>query len=94
MLKVHEKTPSKQSFRFDMADGFSQSPLVTGSDIRPEAPRPRSSTLCSSHGDTIKKELKEIQNKRRDSREQMEQVKVEKVEKLSSPTTKSPIMEM
>lgn len=86
----NEKTPSKQSFRFDMADGLSQSPLTNGSDPRLDASRPRSSTLCSSHGATIKKELKEMQNKRRDSREQKEI----KIEKLSSPTTKSPIMEI
>lgn len=76
-----------------MADGLSQSPLTAESDVRLEAPRPRSSTLCSSHGETIKKELKEIHNKRRDSREQPE-FKVEKLEKHSGSTSKSPIMDM
>lgn len=90
MVKTNEKTPPKQSFRFDMADGLSQSPLTNGSDPRSEASRPRSSTLCSSHGETIKKELKDMQNKRRDSREQKEI----KPEKISSPTTKSPMMDM
>lgn len=73
-----------------MADGLSQSPLTSSSNSRMEVPRPRSSTLCSSHGETIKRELKEMKNKRRDSREQMEV----KLEKMPSPTAKSPIMDM
>ena len=70
-----------------MTDGFSQSPLKREPDEQSEGPRPRSTTLCSSHGDTIKKELKEMQTKRREKTEL-------KPEKVSSPTLKSPIMDM
>lgn len=75
-----------------MADGLSQSPLTSGSKTQLEVPRPRSSTLCSSHGETIKKELKDIQNKRKDSRDKLETSK--HVEKVPSPPAKSPIMDM
>jgi hypothetical protein len=78
-------------FRYDMSDGFSQSPLKR----EPDDPRPRSTTLCSSRGDTIKKELKEMQIKRREQTESKKDLKPEiKPEKISSPTLKSPIMDM
>ena len=81
-------------FRYDMSDGFSQSPLKREPDDRSEA-RPRSTTLCSSRGDTIKKELKEMQIKRREQTELKKDLKPEiKPEKISSPTLKSPIMDM
>lgn len=55
----------------------------------PESPiRPRSSTLCSSHGDTIKKELKDIKNKRRTDSEQ------DGAAKEDSESGKTPILDM
>jgi len=96
---MHDKTPSKQAFRFDMTDGLSQSPLKpeqespsTRRASETSCGRQRSSTLCSSHGDTIKKELKDIQNKRRTSREQQEQEAAAAAEQSS--TGKSPIMNL
>ena len=83
-------------FRYDMSDGFSQTPLKREPDDRSEtASRPRSTTLCSSRGDAIKKELKEMQIKRREQTESKKDLKPEiKQEKISSPTLKSPIMDM
>ena len=72
-----ESTPTKQAFRFDMSGGFSQSPLngplsptdthiqVERADSMLPLPRQRSSTLCSSYGETIKKELKDIQKRKK-----------------------------
>lgn len=87
LLQASDKTSTKQSFRCDT--GLVQSPLASESDTLQEAIRPRSSTVCSSHGETIKKELQEIKNKRRNSKERMET----KDKKIPSPV-KSPIMEM
>jgi hypothetical protein len=97
--EISDKTPSKQAFRFDMTDGLSQSPLKSEQESpstrrasETSCGRQRSSTLCSSHGDTIKKELKDIQNKRRTSREQQEQEAAAAAEQ--STTRKSPIMNL
>ena len=94
---MNETTPSKQVFHFD--GRLSQSPLSEAAENRKvEINRPRSSTLCSSHVDTIKKELMEI--KRRTSRQEKEDVVNNKqenavmVDKEVSPPSTSPIMNM
>jgi len=75
-------------------DGLSQSPFTPVAPAAvnhrpPESPiRPRSSTLCSSHGDTIKKELKDIKNKRRTDSEQ------DGAAKEDSESGKTPILDM
>ena len=94
ILQTVDRTPTKQTFRFDIVDGLSQSPLAPAAPAAvnhrpPESPiRPRSSTLCSSHGDTIKKELKDIKNKRRTDSEQDGAAKEE------SQSGKTPILDM
>ena len=88
-IKGIEKSSSKQCFQNNVDSRSNQSIVTKESDTQPETIRPRSSTVCSSQGETIKKELQDLKNKRRDSKERMET----KGGKVPSPV-KSPIMEM
>ena len=99
MTTANESTPTKQVFRFDTNGGsLSQSPLVyrppssnssssNSNDTQSlSSSRPRSSTLCSSYGETIKKELQDIEKSRKKS-QQTDDHQMAKSEDQPEPAT-------